>query len=121
MEREDLILAELSLRKMLSKGYFDICTIDAILKLGEIPRGGRDYDRLRTLHCIHYAEMSEEVRSLMVNLIGRVLSMPSLDTNSLFKQEAVPATKKNHPPNNHDPLVENGRVISSGIRRLLGM
>lgn len=62
-----------ALAAMFDKGHFDICTIDACLKIsGGIPNK-KDYDLLRALHCIDYKRMSQSLRLELPRLVQRVI------------------------------------------------
>jgi len=65
--------AKASLQRMLGGGYFDICTIDNILKVsGGVP-DKKSYDTLRLLHCIHFKDMSPQLRIELPKLIKLVV------------------------------------------------
>lgn len=51
-----------ALTAMFEKGWFDICTIDSVLKVtGGIP-SKKDYEALRLLHCVHFRDMPTKLR-----------------------------------------------------------
>jgi hypothetical protein len=61
---------------MVSKGYFCICTVDNVLKIsGGVPKA-KDYQMLRTLHCIHFKDMPEELLAELPKIIQRVVESP---------------------------------------------
>lgn len=76
---DDETLARLSaataIQAMMTKGWLDICTIDKCARLlGRIP----DADArniLAPIHCVNFADMPEELRSAIPELIGRCLSI----------------------------------------------
>lgn len=73
-----VMAARAALKKMLSDGYFSICTVDKILKMtGGVPNR-EDYDVLSTLHCVHYMDMEPELLRGLPLLIQRVLSAEEL-------------------------------------------
>ena len=66
-----------ALNKMLRSSYFDICTLDAAIKvLGTIP-DGQAYTILRPLHCVHWCDMPRELRDAVPKLIERCLQVPA--------------------------------------------
>lgn len=80
-------LIRTALRKMKTKGYFDICTIDAILKItGGIPNS-RDYDQLRLLHCVHYSDMSPKLAQSLPAMIKKVIESPTFEFEFVTRQE----------------------------------
>jgi hypothetical protein len=64
-----------ALNNMMVKGWFDICTIDAIGKMLEINPRGKTYDLLHTLHCIHFDKMPKELRDGIPDLINECLGV----------------------------------------------
>lgn len=124
MEREDQLVIEAALNKMFKGSHFSICTIETVLELLNIPRGGRDYERLRAIHCVYYADMSEELKQTMMTLIGRVLSVPPIDVSAMYRRPEVAAAPvytnantRHEEREYEDPMI--GLVRQA--RRLLGM
>lgn len=64
-----------SLNKMLKSSYFDICTVDSIMKILQLPADGEVYDILRTLHCVHYAQMPKELREAIPEMLQSVMGV----------------------------------------------
>ena len=66
-----------SLNKMMKGTHFDICTVDAAVKvLGAVPDGAA-YAILRPLHCVHWMDMPRELRDAVPKLIERCISVPA--------------------------------------------
>ena len=62
-----------ALQNMQSKGYFNICTIDQILKVtGGVP-DPRDYEALRLLHCVNFRDMPHALRLALPRKIQLVV------------------------------------------------
>ena len=79
MNAIETLVAKTALKKMMEQGYFCICTIDNILKMsGGIPNP-RDYQMLRTLHCINYKDMPSALLNELPSIIQRVVESPSLE------------------------------------------
>jgi hypothetical protein len=74
---------EAALRKMFAGSYFDICTVDCALRLLGVPQGSATYTLLRTLHCVHFAQMDPELARALPGLISEVFGGVS------FKYAAV--------------------------------
>ena len=70
--------ARAALKKMFSEGFFSICVVDQILKITRGVPSKEDYDTLRLLHCVHFTDMSPELRKELPSLIQRVLEAPSI-------------------------------------------
>lgn len=68
--------AALGVVKMLSGTSFSICDLDAIAKVmgREMWMAGKDYNALRTLHCVSWADMGPELarqtREKCLELLG---------------------------------------------------
>lgn len=84
MSPVQILAAQTAIRKMLEGSHFSICTVDAVLEVTKGVPDATDYKTLRLLHCIHYRDMPAELRRELPELLGRVLSAPSLETNELF-------------------------------------
>ena len=65
--------AKARIKKMMDGGYLDITAIDQVLKMtsGVPPR--REYEILRTLHCVHFKDMSPRLRIELPRLLQLVL------------------------------------------------
>jgi hypothetical protein len=63
-----------ALNKMMSGGYFDICTIDSIIKMLGVTADPDAYTTLRAIHCVHFDKMPRELYASIPALIQRVLS-----------------------------------------------
>lgn len=66
-----------ALNRMLIGSYFDICTIDKIVKLLATAPDGRAYRILHTLHCVHWCDMPPELRDAVPRLIERCINVPA--------------------------------------------
>ena len=79
MTEIQILVVKTALKKMMTGGYFDICTIDNILKLsGGIPRES-EYQLLRTLHCVYFKEMPAALLAELPKIIQRVIESPSME------------------------------------------
>jgi hypothetical protein len=81
--------------KMLSGKHFSICDLDAIAKTMGVEQqlAGRDYQALRALHCIDWADMgrdlTRQVREKCLELLG--LPPAVIDVAIHDRSEAQPA------------------------------
>lgn len=66
-----------ALNKMMRASHFDICTLDAAIKVLRTVPDGRAYDVLRPLHCINWRDMPPELRAAVPGLIERCISVPA--------------------------------------------
>lgn len=79
MDDIQILVARAALKKMSQDGYLCICTIDNILKMsGGIP-DPKDYQMLRTLHCVHFRDMSKELLRGLPLIIKRVLESEGVE------------------------------------------
>ena len=75
IERLQALAVVTALNKMLEANYFDICTVDAMLKVQRLPVGGDVYDVLRTLHCVYSVRMPKELRDAIPEMLQEVLGV----------------------------------------------
>lgn len=76
-----------ALNNMLADHHFNICAIDSVCKLLGVPASGEAYNLLRTLHCIDYAEMPQELRAAIPSLIEQILGVqPAYQFKTLGNQ-----------------------------------
>lgn len=78
-----MMAVEASLRKMLSQGYFDICTIDKIIKALELVPARRLYEELHLLHCVHYDQMPPAMLEQLPEKIMAVLNSPAMEVSRI--------------------------------------
>jgi hypothetical protein len=96
-----------ALNDMMQKGYVCICTIDKIGEMLGINPKGESHTILRTLHCVHFEKMPQELKQQIPLLIKECLSMePTFQFSAPQIQTVEAPTEK----------VEKPR----GLLRLLG-
>ncbi len=79
-EKESVIAA---MKKMFNGSHFSICDVDKCLKVtGSVP-DSRDYNALSALHCVHWSEMSSELRDGVLEKTIAMLSNRGLDLSAL--------------------------------------
>lgn len=71
-----------ALDKVLTQKYFDVCTIDTILKIMGTRKNCAAYDLLHALHCMHYDQMQPELRNSIPQLINECLRGPIQDAGA---------------------------------------
>lgn len=97
MEELKKMSAMVALNDMMSKGRFDICTIDSIGAMMNIKPSGEAYTLLRPLHCIYFDKMPTELRDAIPGLIQQVLGIsPAYQFKTMDKQviDVSPPEKK---------------------------
>lgn len=62
-----------SINDMMARGYFNICTLDAVAKMFDILPEKEAYKVLATLHCVHFKDMSRELYASTPALIQQAL------------------------------------------------
>lgn len=94
MNDTDKLIVATALRKMFAGGYLDICTINQCIDLLGLIRqsGGKSYDRLRTLHCVHFKDMPAEIAQQVTVWIGDCMNGQSIDA---LVAAAMPAKDRN--------------------------
>jgi hypothetical protein len=76
-------IALTAVAKMLRSDYFSICTVDNVCKLIGARQDGAAYDMLRTLHCVHYREMPQDVREVLPALMREVFSQAQIEDEAI--------------------------------------
>lgn len=92
-----------ALKKLFSGKSFSICEVDTIGEiLGANPRQHRNYPLLRALHCINYAEMTDEVRQALPAKVMECLRPDGLN----FEAMAMALTREGRdlPPIEDAPI-----------------
>lgn len=77
-ETQQLVLRTAT-RKLFEKNYFDICTVDALLKLIGTTARTPAYHQLRALHCVAYADMPSELSERIPHLVRECLAGQNAD------------------------------------------
>lgn len=68
--------AVVALNSMMDKGYFDICTIDKVAKLLNVPVAkSESYLLLSTLHCVDFGKMPPALRESIPSMIQECLGI----------------------------------------------
>jgi hypothetical protein len=78
-----MMAAQAALRKMVEGNYFDICTIDNIVKMLDVKPDRDTYQILHTLHCVHYNQMPAALLERLPELIHTVLTSPAFDASRI--------------------------------------
>lgn len=79
---------EAALRKMFSQGWFSISTVDQCAKVLDVPTGGKTYELLHALHCVHFADMDRELAEAVPGMIAEVLRGASFDIGAAMPRHA---------------------------------
>jgi hypothetical protein len=77
-ETQQLVLRTAT-RKLFEKNYFDICAVDALLKLVGTTARTPAYNQLRALHCMNYADMPRELSDRIPYLVRECLAGQNAD------------------------------------------
>jgi hypothetical protein len=86
-------IALTALNDMMSKGHFNICTIDRVAELlGVQLRGSAAYKALGPLHCIDWARMPQEVRDAVPGLIQECLGIAPVFQFKTAQQRVIDIT-----------------------------
>jgi hypothetical protein len=72
-----------AMTKMFRGSHFSICDVDKCLKItGGIPNSS-DYDALSALHCVHWSDMSPQLRQQVLEKTVGMLSCAGFDLSVL--------------------------------------
>ena len=77
-ETQQLVLRTAT-RKLFDQSYFDICTVDKLMKLIGTHANTPAYTQLSALHCVHYADMPKDLRERIPHLVRECLAGPTAD------------------------------------------
>lgn len=71
--------ATLALNKMFEGNYFDICTVDKVIKLTGCIANKKDYQALSALHCTHWTDMDKDMRNMVMLKTMQIFETPKFD------------------------------------------
>lgn len=84
MDEFQKMAAKAALKDMFeNKNYFSICTVDKLIKLTGCIPNKKDYEALNALHCIHWMDMGQELRSMAMMKTLQIFEQPGFDTEVL--------------------------------------
>lgn len=90
--------AKVAIAKMLTGTSFSICDFDAIAKLIGKDVGGLDYQALRTLHCVHWSDMGEQLAAQVRLKCMELLDIPTnIFDSDIHHHAPAEAPKENTP------------------------
>lgn len=80
IERNVKVLAvQISLKKMISNGWFSICDVETAMKLMEVGMSTEDHNFLHTLHCVKFDDMPAIVKNKMQSILEVVFSKEAFE------------------------------------------
>jgi len=74
MPQTKRLVLEVALNHLFTEKYFSVCTLDKILDVAEVSRKSAAYKLLSALHCVHYDQMTREVREALPHLVREALT-----------------------------------------------
>jgi len=80
-----------ALRVMFEGSHFSICTVDKCMKLSGCIANPKDYQALHALHCVDFAEMTQELRQMVLAKTMQIFENPKFDIgviSALFKADS---------------------------------
>ena len=84
-----------ALKDMMRRGYVNICTVDKCADLLQLhPKGLEAYNILSTLHCVNFGDIPQPLRSEIPALIGKCLTIESLEIFVDEEPSPAPPEKK---------------------------
>ncbi len=85
MDEFQKMAVTIAIKRMFTSDYFNISVLDNCIKIvGCIP-DKKDYDTLRALHCVHWGEMPQSLREMVMLKTAQILNGPQFDTNALIE------------------------------------
>jgi len=84
--------AAVALVNLFSKTHFDICALQSIAKvLGKEARcAGRDFDALRAVHCVDWADMGTDLARMVKEKTLEVLELPAQVIDAVDAEQHKP-------------------------------
>lgn len=76
-------IVETALKKLFRKNYFDICSVDSLLKLTGCIPDADTYRGLHALHCVDYSEMTPKLRGWLFNETLGLFTTPGFPIETL--------------------------------------
>ena len=74
------------LKQMFAGGHFSICTVDKVIQItGCIPPDPKDYQALSALHCVDWADMSQDLRNQVMLKTLQIFEQPGFDLELIDK------------------------------------
>ena len=88
--------AAVALTKMFRETYFSVSTLDAIaVVLGRKAHcAGPDYEALRALHCVNWADMGPDLTRMAKEACLQVLGLPSSVVDAVATERETPRTSE---------------------------
>ncbi len=69
-----------ALKSMFDGNHFNICKVDSCMKLSGCVADPKDYQALSALHCVHFDEMSPELRKMVLTKTMQIFDTPKFET-----------------------------------------
>jgi hypothetical protein len=83
------LVAKTLLDKLFTEKWFSICEVDSLCDLAGRPRNTPAYKMLRALHCVHYANMPQELLEQIPQLVNECLRAPPTCLASVVALDGV--------------------------------
>lgn len=102
-------VVQIALKKLFGEKHFSICGLDQIGKMiGSNPERHPNYKFLNALHCVHYADMTPQVRDELPRRVMECLRPDSLN----FEAMALALTRegRDFPPIEDAPISNVSRL-----------
>jgi hypothetical protein len=72
-----------ALKKMFDGRYFDICTVDNVIKITGCIADRKDYQALRALHCVNWSDMDADLRNMVMVKTMQIFDTPKFSVEVL--------------------------------------
>lgn len=73
------LVVETAVNKLFKEPFFSICTLDKVMDLMSVSDKTDAYKYLNALHCVHYKDMSPELRQLLPTLVNEALRLETIN------------------------------------------
>lgn len=83
------MIVQTALNKLFNDEFFSICTLNKIIDLIEVSDKSEAYKQLSALHCVHYKDMSKDLRQIFPRLVNEALKIETVNIATQSALEGV--------------------------------
>jgi hypothetical protein len=73
------LVVQTAINKLFTDNHFSICTLDKVMDVMNISENTDAYKQLRALHCVHYSDMTKEMRDVLPLLVNEALKVDTIN------------------------------------------
>ncbi len=73
------LVVQTAINKLFTDKYFSVCTLDRVMEVMNISQNTDAYKQLHALHCVHYSDMTKEMRDVLPLLVNEALKLETIN------------------------------------------